>query len=1405
MASVLLVLARAVLYFIRCVVAVVSLPFGLASFALPWRIFPGLHAYTNRQISDPEDITIVSALLFLISVGDVLAIAAGLVTLCSWRAPRLLDECLERREEKEREYRYNHGIRWAVAVQFFWLVVDFPFAVMAVLCTLMVWRAPFLWYDIVSNLNSEGNGKAYRVRLDIFLDFCIGFADILLIPFGLLILLSVYRLKPAYAAVRASGDVSRVGLWMAVERRLAVIEQGAMVVVDFFTLVLLVLSCCMLIRIPAQIRDWKMHAQSASDRREAIVVNFFLSFRDLAAAVAHVFLWCTVYRGFLALLQIRSKTATRADPRPHCRLTKVTPFFPAEGGFHLLLEGQKTRDLRFTTARLHASDPSFWDKLSQRFGSAVAVAKAAFPYKITPEMLRPADFAEGETRFSTPLVLRPSGSKASILRNLDKVAEAGISTVFEVEFDEGAGTLFRLAVDFLDLAACAKSGDGGLPISAPVFDGELDIANETTANLKKTGKRIEGELFCDALAGPTFYHLLFFFHDVVAAVLFVLLHLVPWRAYAMYRGMLMDKESKLREAAIAGLKTARELLEKREPALRYAAKRVDERAKMNDFGLRYHCLLHTRWEWVSYSRREGADDQRLPRLAKALTRAAEGLAAKLPRESCAVAGVASSLRRVHQSRCSAAAVVGCSVLALRAEGGAPRALLRPPPRRTADIVLQLSEMVPELADMPAADAPPPPAGGAVELRRPSSCPAEDLGPVEFRFDGSTEAATPPVSLCAAAAAIRRHARVEAAELLLQENLAAEVASSLDKLSRERATFSCKPEAWSETKALVFTTVKDFAIDLLAFICLVCTLATVYRIVYCGKILLGGSSLRTAAFKTIREIGLDILSFFATLLVILTVRSALSLVVALVEGFARGEKAEGLRGIVSHYLSLAVYDLICVVTALMSVRAVKYVLGIAAVGLFTPGVLISFSLFPKRWSNNHCFAAACILLTAAWAYAWPAVGVFVLLPSQDAVFYAVYLLPPLLAFLRCLQKGFAARFEPPESVAKRVPHVRFCRVNWHNFAQFSYPALEGLLLVSLCGRALFPGSGLWSGLLLDFKTTADAQYPFGTWMALSLFCAYFVVTAMPVVVMAVNGDTRLCEYNSWVFLHLLLSHGTHLLVVFNLARVFFCTGETSDINQSIQCFEGDHRVLGLLTLLSFSFYSVTTVVQLPEYSSSKASQLDVVPNFITSQYQRFGIVVVGLLCAWVEPTGVAVVVLAGLAWQLAFSLIPLKDCAANVYNVWQIFCTIAAAAGVIGVLVADRASFAFGLIAGLGVLSGALAASGCLVYKLWNQDVDGLVVTPEQLQQALTQLADKLLAEGKVFPDFKFALWKRRVARCNRASPFALALMQLEYNTRLEACHPTYLAVRDSWYNNLWSLVDYDDSRDDIRWDHYDTN
>ena len=731
---------------------------------------------------------------------------------------------------------------------------------------------------------------------------------------------------------------------------------------------------------------------------------------------------------------------------------------------------------------------------------------------------------------------------------------------------------------------------------------------------------------------------------------------------------------------------------------------------------------------------------------------------------------------------------------------------------------------------------------------------------------------PEASSLAANSAYANYKTVRDTETANLENLTKKLTTeAATRLKEDITRNDDATKKWSmdTIKKSVFFEVLNFAQDVAAVLCILFIVATVYRIpALClsfKRKLPYGEGFRKLCYLGVFEVLLDVTYLLKVILVFAGVRNAFALMADVVEDAVRRRSVASSRQVVDYYAELAILDVISLATFLFTPRAIRWGIGSVAVGILTPGIMLEKSLFPDN--KNTPFAGFLIVLACGWLYGIPAYFATTFAEGDfDMAFYGIFGSVIFVMFVGlCLEskrkwegdvdqaaerdlvaaeaaiqnqelgyyhykrKGEATRRNPLGVSADEVAHSRFVVFNWFNGTQFIYALLEVVWMVALVAQSVSPNADntefvhtVSRYLLLqvnpgdgDSLTSDAGAFPVGVWVSIGGLFVYYMLVALPVVVLAINSSLMVCKHNAWVFLMTFFAYPAQVFIIYNMLSFVFCEkatlldGKSANYtvlhyNDMVVCYEGDHLKAAIPVLLGVLFYLFTSVIKIQEYSTAKANRMDIVSLDLYELYLRFALAATTVLCVFSRDSVIITFVLVAVCglwclwWTLSYQRVfGKRHISVDSFRYFRVFCFALMVTSSFAILICDVA----GRGAGGAVFCTAFlllsVALGYKLYQLAHEVTEELEVTPEQIQGELLNVFEKLKARGEVVAEIRQNGWKRFVKSNVRPSQLAIALMRLEHHATLRGTDIMFLSLRSKWYREVWNLVDPEDVRRDF--------
>eukprot|EP00760_Papus_ankaliazontas_P022200 PhM_4_TR18816/c1_g1_i1/m.35841 len=277
----------------------------------------------------------------------------------------------------------------------------------------------------------------------------------------------------------------------------------------------------------------------------------------------------TLYRLPQCVRRLREMTHSIVDPVPKLTIQDVRCEFTKNSGWVLKVSGLKPKGFTFRTALLRFQGKVFWESFTRKFGRGVKILADTFlPLSLVPTYINPsASFPPECDAFSVDIHLKISIKRSTIIKKL-KMLDTSAAVDIVVEYDD-VGTLFVLTTTPDDLLLAEETGAALLPHTPPsTASGVVAIPvedNNATPVAAPPPRR--GKYLCDVfwkVVGPM---ALMVPVDILVLVLFVLLHILPHRAYVVYRAVFVSEEGTRLRRIVNALDKYRTLRRRKAPQL----------------------------------------------------------------------------------------------------------------------------------------------------------------------------------------------------------------------------------------------------------------------------------------------------------------------------------------------------------------------------------------------------------------------------------------------------------------------------------------------------------------------------------------------------------------------------------------------------------------------------------------------------------------------------------------------------------------------------------------------------------------------------------------------------------------------------------------------------------------------
>lgn len=515
MSGIIWLIAKAFQFLMELILDIICLVLLIAS-------LPAIHRWptllSEGSFSSRWEFRASSAGNFACMLGDFITLPIFLITLFSWRGCHLMGKIS--RSNTDRFYNFEaRGYTWQ---QFgLYVFADIPSILAFLLTHVTFWRIPFLYSDLYS-ICKESSRREGKTRIAIFVNLGNGLLDIFLIPFAIILLVSVYRIPIAWDMVGQQTSVPK--------KKAVVIYQALLVLVDIPFVFLFLLTSLMLFRTRLLWHEFRqIGSQDGAARRASIGWHFLCSFRDILCLPFFFIVLASIYRGVLVVKCLIDNVSRWAPATPDVTVTSALLELPETRGTGIILEVQGTKPAEYvlpagTTLKLYIRNTeSFWPQVSLNFGDAAGTLGAAMLPMTVSKYCDPSGMRQGETAFTLRFDVGSSVKCTTMRKN---AAKMNCDAHIHVETGSHASTLFALSLrlsDFKQYVDADLEGGGGRRQMTVV-----DLATTYSAETR------EGKPLTSVFWRIVLLQFAMLVVDICGIVCFLLLHLVPHRAYRMY-------------------------------------------------------------------------------------------------------------------------------------------------------------------------------------------------------------------------------------------------------------------------------------------------------------------------------------------------------------------------------------------------------------------------------------------------------------------------------------------------------------------------------------------------------------------------------------------------------------------------------------------------------------------------------------------------------------------------------------------------------------------------------------------------------------------------------------------------------------------------------------------------------
>eukprot|EP00760_Papus_ankaliazontas_P003715 PhM_4_TR11642/c2_g3_i1/m.68231 len=622
--------------------------------------------------------------------------------------------------------------------------------------------------------------------------------------------------------------------------------------------------------------------------------------------------------------------------------------------------------------------------------------------------------------------------------------------------------------------------------------------------------------------------------------------------------------------------------------------------------------------------------------------------------------------------------------------------------------------------------------------------------------------------------------------------------------------------WSDSRLVILSEVKELMYDLVAVLCFLLTAATVYRTYSVVSSVFSRDSAgcrRRECLRCAAEIGMDVMYVFKFILIVLSLRHAVSCVVDIMQFTSQFPSFKSARIVIDVYFRNVLADVMVMLSFIFAWRAIKYTVAAATFGFFSPGILMDNMLTVGE--SSKCRAITILVLICGALYGYPFVATYALMPpaaSSDNTTAAlsVFFVGFGLIFLTALFAGFrvcerSARDDGDKAgssfTAVRSLNVRYLTIRPYTVVQMLSLAFEVLTLCSLVVIVVYHGDvAERSGPVSTVSTVArylllsveggSAPLNVGTYVAIALALLLYVIASIPIVAFDVfdmrGGHACVARWHLW---HLGMQSLRHTLAPFILYNLFLVLNHDNLVTGT------SSSAAVICTMLLLVFCVPCCFMMAGKFHETSFAVLEV-------QYSKFYALVTNASVVIITATsalGANTEPKACLAVIAAFSLIQLvltvftwgeryRACSVRSFALWR-GCgyLVIAIFAIIGLAYSNNKDSEVPFLVALGV--GCFLGVAASVYQRTRRSpLDDDV---HALQTKLVDFEASLTRSGKMLSMWRSGrrakAWRRNVAGSVRVCELADLVLQLDNSISIRGRHSIFLATRLSWIMKMLRL------------------
>ena len=546
--------------------------------------------------------------------------------------------------------------------------------------------------------------------------------------------------------------------------------------------------------------------------------------------------------------------------------------------------------------------------------------------------------------------------------------------------------------------------------------------------------------------------------------------------------------------------------------------------------------------------------------------------------------------------------------------------------------------------------------------------------------------------------------------------------------------------------------------------------------------------RNIIFASCREYLLDFVAVLRILLVILLLYRAPFLITDIARDIFLKHSWKAVRKTAERYPPLVLEDIVQLFSVFLSWQSIRFVFTALLFGLVMPADL--FLTIMKSFCAKCCAYLGTIILYAIFM-GFPVVLPFylsgVLSASLLNIVIGVFAFALLLSLILMVVVLLRTHGRENELLVKPPPYD-YVRFNWTNIHVIVFEAVEFLQLLALVfviGDIPMTGAQTLNSaaqyLLLNF-----ASFEVKLWLTFVLFVIWFFCCGAPVILENVLEHLppgSCAKHIGWALFLSLFANTLFVTMVESFLTFVSCkstecslANDTSDgnvsahaaclpvvlrENPSMECWDGDHKLVALLGMLGLVWYSTTAVIFGTKYGDVEHPSQDfkfspvynIFINFIKAL--MVGVVVLGVARPTIVFSFLLAANLAAVTFTLSFKKILDFDLSNSlVLKIWRAVTFICGCVSAVAALIAESQGVPDSIVPLVVFLGGSglvlvVAVVVSIVLRNRRTPVENERV---RFRQKLQTLEQRLMRENYMVNSWgkSRAKWKRLVSHVYEA-------------------------------------------------------